>query len=61
MDFYAASAPLWVPFAIWAAIEAARVRSGRWVVTILLLSPPASLAWFIGGRRQYGYGRGPAR
>jgi CDP-diglyceride synthetase len=49
---------LTAPFVLWALWEAYRARSWRWVFTVVLLMPIGALAWFIAGRRSYGYGQG---
>lgn len=44
-----------LPATLWALFETVRVRSWRWVATVALLMPIGTLAWFIAGRRQYGF------
>lgn len=50
---YFAFAPVFLAATVWALVEAARARTWRWAVTIVLLQPYAAFAWFVAGRRFY--------
>ena len=50
-----------LPLAAWALIEALRVRTWSWAVTLILLPVAPVMAWFVCARPFYGYGRSRRR
>lgn len=48
---------LWLILVAWGTVEAARIRHWKWAATIVLVPTAGVLAWFVTGRRRYGYPR----